>query len=116
MATPARCLLGERTVRFTCAGDIHRFRLLHAFVPGDNVVLAIWNIVDFVVSTGVGFSKEWCRTDDDVARHFRVNITQQGHYTGVIECERTLIALGPGAEVMAKLLVAADRWPKHIVL
>ena len=74
--------LRECKICLTCAGDIHRFRLFRAFVPGDDVVLAIRNVVDFVVPAGVSLGEVGRGADDDVARHFRVNVAQQRHNPG----------------------------------
>ena len=59
--------LREGKICLTRAGDIHGFRLPRAFVPGDDVVLAIGNVVDFVVPAGISQGEVWRRTDNDVA-------------------------------------------------
>src|SRR5580704_2691271 len=85
-------------------------------MPGDDVVLAIRNVVDLVVPAGISLGEVRGRADDDIARHLGVNVAQQWHHTRRTECEWPLFALWPCAEVVSILLVAADRRPKHIVL
>ena len=45
-----------------------------------------------------------------------MHVAKQRHHPGVVELEGLLFALGPRAEVVAKLLVPADRRPEHVVL
>src|SRR5271166_509237 len=85
-------------------------------MPGDHVVLAVGNIFDFVVPAGISLGKVGRRADNDVARHLRVNIAQQRYHAGVIELEGALLALGPGAKVVGKFLIAANGGPENIVL
>src|SRR5271167_392358 len=114
---PRSLLLREGKVRLASAGDVHRFRLwLHAFMPGDDVVLAVGNVLDLVVPAGVSLRKVGRRADNDVARHLRMNVAKQRHYAGVVELEGTLLALRPGAKIVSKFFVATDRWPEDVVL
>src|SRR5450631_2894286 len=85
-------------------------------MPSDDVVLAIRNILDLVAPAGIGLGEVGSGADNDIARHLRVDVAKQWHYTRGIELEGLLVALGPCTEVVSVLLVAADRGPEHVVL
>ena len=64
----SNCSVREDKVCLARSGDVHRFALLlHALMPGNHVVLAVRNVFDLIVAAGVGLSKVWRGTDDDVA-------------------------------------------------
>lgn len=64
-------------INFAGAGDIHRLNLLfHAFMPGHHVVLAIRYIADLEVSATVGLDEVRSWTDDEIARHLRVDVAK----------------------------------------
>src|SRR5271167_1768572 len=85
-------------------------------MPGDHVVFAIGNVLDLVIPASVSLGEVWRRANNDVARHLRVDVAKQRHHARLVKFEGTLLALRPGAEIVAFLLVAADRRPEHVVL
>src|SRR5579859_4564298 len=85
------------------------------FAPRLQRILSCWDVLDFKIAVLVGHRKIRCRHHDDIARHFRMHVAQQRNAAEIIELERFLFALGPGAEIMSELFVAADRWPIYVV-
>src|SRR3974390_3141247 len=115
-STPSEGLLGKREFDFARTGGVDWLGLrLHSFMPGDDVVLAIGNVVDLEVAVGISLGKVGCRAHDDVSRHLRVHVAQQRHHTWRVELERALFALRPRPKIVRFLFVPADGWPKDVV-
>src|SRR5437016_2838247 len=83
--------------------------------PSLQRVLPGRNVLDFKVAVLVGDCEIGSRGDDDITRHFRVHVAEQGCHTYIVELERLLLALWPGAQVVRQLLVAADGGPVDVV-
>src|SRR5713226_4571979 len=109
-------LLAQGKIRFGIASDINRLRLvLGAFMPRDYGVAAVGNILDLVGSRLIGLSVVRSWRHNDVTRHLRMHVAQQGHSAGVIELEGELLSFWPCAEVMTEFLVPPDRSPEDVV-
>src|SRR5439155_20618668 len=85
------------------------------FTPSLQRVLSRGNILDFETAVFVGHSKIRRRHNDDVARHFGMHVAKERSRAEVIELERFLLTLRPGAKIVRELLVSADRRPVNIV-
>src|SRR5215469_6280572 len=111
-----RSLLGQSEISFSTAGDRHGLRLvLSAFVPYDQRVATIWDVLDLIAAALIGLCEIRSRGNDEVSSHFGVHVTEQRHNARLVEGERSLLALGPGTEIVSGLLVAADRRPKDVM-
>src|SRR5579859_1099115 len=96
-------------------GDFLRLGFL-AFVPCGHGVSAVRNVGDAEGAVRGGFRELAGRNHDDVTRHLRMHVAEQRHYAGFGEFEGLLLALRPGAHIVAFLLVARDRRPENVVL
>src|SRR3974390_249773 len=113
----ARRSLRKSEICLARACDVDTLGLrLHTFMPGYDVVLAIGNIVDLVISAGIAFSKVRRGANDDVPGHLRMYIAEQRHHARGVELKGAFLAFRPRTHVMAILLVPADRRPEDIVL
>ena len=96
---PPKCaLLAQNQVDFGVTGDRDWLGLvLNAFMPADDVVLAVGNIFDLEVPSAVRcWILRW-QYYNDVAGHLSVYVAQQRSDAGLIELEGTLVALRPCA-------------------
>src|ERR1700674_5658316 len=114
MACPV--LFGRREICRGVACNLHRFRLhIHAFVPGRNCVLAVGYACDLVAPISLRYCEIWRRGHNDVGGHLRMDVAQQRYRSGSIELEYALLSRWPGPEVVAQLLISADRGPEDVV-
>ena len=110
-------LLRQGEIRFALARNGDGLGLiLRAFVPRRDRIAAIGNVFDLVVPAVVSLGEIRSWADHDVSRHLRMHVAEQRHDARLIERERTLLTLGPRAQIVSELLVAADRSPEDVVL
>jgi len=109
-------LLAEREVRRGVSGNLHWIGfVLCAFVPCRYGVGAVRHVVDLefaglVRYREVGASAKRLRRPPSPGW----TLPKQRHNAGVVELEGFPLTLGPCAQVVAKLLIAAYGGPKHI--
>src|ERR1700682_681643 len=86
-------------------------------MAGHHVVLAVGNTVNLVVPAVVGGYVIGRRADHDIACHLRMDIAKQCRGPGLVELERTLLALRPGSKILARQLFRRllDGRPKDIM-
>src|SRR5664279_271339 len=97
-----RRLVRKRKIDLIGARDAHRLGLLlYPFVPCDEVVLAIWDVIDFVVPALVSLGKVRRWADNDVTRHLRMCVAKQRNHAGLVKLKPALFTLRPGAEVVS---------------
>src|SRR5215472_18309270 len=90
----------ESDIRRGAAGNGDWFALwLGSFMPSDERVPAVGNIVDFEVATSVGLSVIRRRADDDVTRHLLMKVTQQWNDARLVKLEGAFVALRPSTEI-----------------
>src|SRR5690349_6081414 len=94
-------LLGQGEIGLSAASDCNGLGLvLCPFVPDDKRVASIRDVFNLVVAALVGLRGIRSRGDHKVSRHFGVHVTEQRHDAWLVEGERSLLALGPGAEIV----------------
>src|SRR5215471_153804 len=81
----------------------HRDRLslsFATFMPRGQSVAAIGNVVDLVAARFVADGEVRRCNNDDVSRHFWMNVAQQGDGSQIVEPKGALLALWPCPEIM----------------
>src|SRR5579863_4508199 len=112
----AYSLLGQGEVRLASASHSHRLRLiLGALVPHGYGVTAVGNVFDLVAPAVARLREIRSWADDDISRHVGVDIAEQRHDPGFIECEGTLLAFWPCPKIVRGFLVASDGRPEDVV-
>src|SRR5205085_8637115 len=108
LGVPNLLLLDREVNGCCCTAEIHGLcSWLSVFAPGLQRIFSGRNVFDLKIAFLVGHSKIRRGDNDDVARHFRMDVAEQRSHTEIIELERFLLALRPSAEIMRELFVSA---------
>jgi hypothetical protein len=86
---------------------------LGAFMPGRERVTAIGNILDLVITAVIRLGKVGRWTHNHISRHFRMNVAEKRHHSGLRERERTFLTFRPGSGLIGSRLVNKLREKGH---
>src|SRR5438270_60596 len=85
-------------------------------MPRTQRVSSIGNILDLVITAIIRLGKVGRWTYNHICRHFRMNVAENRHHSGLRERESTFLTFGPGSKIVRRFLITIDRRPKSVVL